>query len=293
MATTWNQVSLVEVPSGSGRLYAMVIAETKHSGFPNEYEVGILAQLKDNSRLGQLAIGTAVDAAQDGSGRAADGAVGFSLSAAVEPGSPPVNLPIGFALAAFWFPSLWLPSLGIATALHGSVKGVNSSADLAAGMTIASVVFPHQVGGDLATGMAIEGKIAPGKTGVDLAAGMAIEASITSGGGGGAGGPDCNGAVAIGNPYSENITLVAGVPQWFKITVAFGLYHVRLTPVSGTGATADLMFGVCPTPGQWGSIASGGTQCQSSSLGPGTIYIKVIPGMGAGVVNLAFGTGNC
>lgn len=41
----WSDVPLAEVPVSSGRLYAVVLQEAKHLGFPNQYAVAVLAQL--------------------------------------------------------------------------------------------------------------------------------------------------------------------------------------------------------------------------------------------------------
>jgi hypothetical protein len=43
--THWSEVPLCEVPSGSGRLYAVCLQEKKHGGFINEYAVSVLAQI--------------------------------------------------------------------------------------------------------------------------------------------------------------------------------------------------------------------------------------------------------
>lgn len=113
LAADWDDLDLIEVPAGSGRLYVATMVDEAHKGFPNEYRIAVIAQISEAAAERSLALGLALEIQVTppvgGGGGGGPGVAGFpslALGLALDTEvTPPVgglvaaeNLAIGLAL---------------------------------------------------------------------------------------------------------------------------------------------------------------------------------------------------
>ncbi len=310
--TDWSRIALVEVPSGSLRLYAVTNVDDAHRGFTNEYRVAILAQLGTIPLDVALGLGLGLSAEVNPSALGA--ALGLGLGAAAPSAGYGrfAYLGRGLGLSAFVVPSFELAYLGLGLGAAAPSAGYGRFAYLGLGRGLGATVDPSALGAALGLGLgesATAGAAAfvvslgvglgadvnanPTPLKASLGLGLGLSATVTSGGGTVTPSTTCAGAPLVTLPFNQSGTVPTSGTHWFKFTATAVLTHIRVTCPPGNYSPGSLNSGACGSQSQLVTTDSI-TTCRTTTPSAGTIYIR-IDGSLFGAINYTVdvGTGSC
>lgn len=286
--------ALVEWPVASGRLYVLTLVETKHRNFPNEYVVGVLAQLRNAGAARPMAAGSAMSA--ETSSGIGESPISFGMTVASETWLPDADwivTPPDYLPSIVW-PFGVRPSMGMGAAVASLLEVNLINRRLPIGTAILAKWSGLKGESKLAIGGALEAELQLPVEPHDLGIGTAATATYSTAAGGAIGGMSCASATAVPVNSSSTVAVLSGATKWLRCPIPSGTYKVTLTLISGSHGTAVAMFGTCPSPGSWGSVSSNGTTCVSSALAAGNLFVTVTGGAGGtGTFNVKVETGTC
>lgn len=290
----WDKADLVEVPLGSGRLYAAMMVDDAHAGFTNEYRVAILSQISDGTTGSILHSGSAWASSILPAADVFNAASGSTYTSVIIPPDDSMMVASGSGFMSLIFPPEWDAQLPCGSAWSSVVYPPSPLLQLGAGSAFVLDYNPVIADESLDAGSAYQSVVYPPKKATEFPSGCAYTSVISVPSTPVTPGATCAAAAPITLPFTQSFTQSFGSPAWLKFTAAAGQYHVKLTPTVDPGTNVTIGDGTCPSP-TFRSTINSITPCFAYSPGAGVVvYIQLgNPIMGTIPYNLEVATGPC